>query len=58
MKVESVKSIFIFLLKARIFKLGVQHSVAIFLLFIIIAPNDVSERLHKIDTCLTIKKNK
>jgi len=55
MKVESVKSVFI-LLKARIFKLGVQHSVPIFLFFIIIPPNNINKRLHKIDTCLTIKK--
>lgn len=54
MKVESVKSVFIILLKARIFKLGVQHSGPVFL-FIIVSTNNINERLHKIDTCLTIK---
>lgn len=55
MKVESVKSVFIFLLKARIFKLGVQDSVPIFL-FIVIPPNNINKRSSRIDTYLTIKK--
>lgn len=56
MKVESVKSVFIFSLKARIFKLGVRDSVPIFL-FIIILPNNINKRSRRIDTYLTIKKN-
>lgn len=56
MKVESVKSVFIFLLKARIFKLSVQYSVPIFHFYIVIPSNIINKRLHKIVTCLTIKK--